>query len=357
MRLVFCWPSISGYMAACWRELGSRPGVEPFVVGIRRAAGKHSDFHASVMDGVPHHLLDAGERSSYRRIRELVLDQRPDVLFLSGWQHRPYARLAFDPALRDVRRLMLIDNAYRGDLRQRIGRIALRPYLSRLQGVFVPGERSWQYARWLGVPEAEIHRGTYGVDWSGLGPLWDRRSREVEAGWPRAFLFAGQYLHRKGIDLLVRAYAGYRDRVEEPWPLHVAGDGPEQERLRGRPGITDHGFVQPDAMAELRAASAAFVLPSRSDAWPLALVEACAAGLPVIASEACGSTVELLRPYHNGLLVPTGDVDALQDAMLWMHTHHDRLPDMGRASRDLAAAYSAERWADRVLAASKPHRE
>lgn len=350
MKLVFCWPTISGYMAACWRELARRPGVELFVVGLRRAPGKHSDFQADVMEGVPSHLLDDEERSSYRRIRDIVRAQTPDALFLSGWQHRPYVPLAFDPAVRDVRRFMMMDTALRRDARQRVGRLAARAYLSRMEGVFVPGERSWQYARWLGVPESHIHRGTYGVDWAGLAPLWDRRVGAPN-GWPRAFHFAGQYLRRKGVDLLAAAYDAYRQRVTDPWPLVACGRGPEGSALEGRPGVTDRGFVQPEAMTEIRAKSGVFVLPSRFDAWPLALVEACAAGLPVVCSEACGSAVELVRSHHNGLIVPTGDAGALADALVRMHRAYDRLPAMGAASRELAAAYSAERWADRVLSA------
>lgn len=348
MKIVFCWPTISGYMAACWRELAGRPGVQPFVIGMERARGKYSNFQPSIMEGIPHYLLDPSERSSYRRVRELVTAQAPDVLFLSGWQHKPYVPLAFDPALHGVRRLMLIDTPLDGGLRKRLGRLALRPYLTRMEGVFVPGERSWQYARWLGVPERRIHRGTYGADWAGVAPLWERRAGAA-AGWPRTFLFTGQYLRRKGVDVLAEAYAAYRDRIPDPWPMVTCGRGPAGAVLEGQPGITNRGFVQPAEIARIRAETGVFVLPSRSDAWPLALVEACAAGLPVVCSDACGSAVELVRPYHNGLMVPTGDAAALADALLWMHRAHDRLPEMGRASRELASAYSAQRWADRIL--------
>lgn len=346
--IVFCMPSISGYMAACWREMASRTGVQLFVIGMRRAPGKHSDFHASVMEGIPHHLLHTEERSDYRRIRELVLAQEPDVIHLAGWQHKPYIRLAFDPALRGVRLFLGLDNPLRDGVRQRIGRFALRLYLRRMERVLVPGERSWQYARWLGVPESEIHRGIYGIDWTGLSPLWESRAASAQS-WPRRFLFTGQYLRRKGVDLLTEAYARYREHVDGPWPLSVAGGGPEKWRLQGA-GIVDHGFLQPSDLSDLRERSGVFVLPSRSDAWPLALVEACAAGLPIIATPACGSSVELLRSYHNGLMVPTGNAVALSNAMIWIHRNRTRLRAMGFASRELAAAYSAERWADRYLA-------
>ena len=62
---------------------------------------------------------------------------------------------------------------------------------------------------------------------------------------------------------------------------------------------TDRGFVQPADQAAIWAEHGAFALASRYDPWPLVIVEACAAGLPVIHSEACGSAVELVRPVRH----------------------------------------------------------
>jgi hypothetical protein len=47
------------------------------------------------------------------------------------------------------------------------------------------------------------------------------------------------------------------------------------------------------------------------------------------------------------MVAATGDPDGLADALVWMHRHADQLPEMGRRSRELAAAYSAEMWARR----------
>jgi glycosyltransferase involved in cell wall biosynthesis len=75
--------------------------------------------------------------------------------------------------------------------------------------------------------------------------------------------------------------------------------------------------------------------------------------LPVICTEACGSAVELIRPYYNGIPVATGDPDSLASAMRWMHDHSDRLPQMGRRGTELAAAYSAQAWAQRWYEAAR----
>jgi glycosyltransferase involved in cell wall biosynthesis len=211
--------------------------------------------------------------------------------------------------------------------------------------VFVPGERSYQYARFLGVPEDRIRRGTYGVDCDAFAPILARRERGGD--WPRSFLFMGRYQRAKGLDVLVPAYAAYRSLVRDPWPLVCCGKGELAGLLRGVPGIEDRGFVQPADQPELLAGQGVFVLASRFDPWPLVIPESCAAGLPIVCSNACGSGVELVRPYYNGIQTPTGDVRALAGAMAWMHGAHARLPEMGRRSVELARAYSAGMWATR----------
>ncbi len=141
----------------------------------------------------------------------------------------------------------------------------------------------------------------------------------------------------------------YRDAVDEPWPLRTCGSGPLREQFTQTEGIEDFGFVQPADLPEHLVESGVLVQASLDDAWPLTIVEACAAGLPVVCSEACGSSVELVRPYHNGLIAATEDPISLANRLLWMHTHYDELETMGVRSGQLGAAYSAERWADRVL--------
>lgn len=352
MRIVFCWPIPSGYMAACWRELAARPGVAVLVVAFDHLKDCHTEFrNDELLRDVPHRLLSGPEQKNARLIHDLVADFGPDVVCVSGWGHAPYRALARSAALGQCRFVMAMDNPRRYDLRQALGRWLLRPFVRRMDRVFVTGERCWQLARYLGAREECIGRGTtYGVDWAGLSPAYEQRMRRCD-GWPRRFLFVGRYAPIKGVPVLLDAYRRYRGTVRDPWPLATCGSGPLKGALQGEDGIEDLGFRQPSELLAVMASSGVFVLPSLHDPWPLALVEHCAAGLPVICSEACGSAVELVRPRHNGLFVATGNEQALADAMVWMHEHYERLPEMGRISLTNASAYSAQNWADRVLAA------
>ncbi len=246
----------------------------------------------------------------------------------------------------NVKFAMGVDRPRYDTWRQRLARLKIGRLLDRMDRVFVAGERAWQLMRYLRVPEHKLVRGMYGIDQNLFNPLHGRRAARAD-GWPRRFLFTGRYVEIKGIDILVDAYRLYHGSVQDPWPLTCCGSGPMASKLAGITGIEDMGFVQPADQVAVWERCGAFVLSSRFDPWPLVVVEASAAGLPVLCTEACGSSVELVRSFHNGLTVATGNVGALANGLTWMHEHHDRLSEMGARSQQMAAAYTADLWAER----------
>lgn len=343
MRAVICWAGISGYMAACWRALASRMGDDLLVVSFGET-GKESAFSQDLMRDIPCRLLDARERDDAELVATTVIDHRPDVVVIPGWFHPAFRALVDRPELSRAKKMMGMDTPLTRSWKQWFGRFSLGGYVAKMDRVIVPGERGFQYARYLGVPESRIRRGLYGVDVENLSPLYTERAATA---WPKRFLFTGRYVPVKGIDTLVSAYRTYRSLVTDPWPLTCCGQGPLVDVLRATEGVEDRGFVQPTDMRRILRESGVFVLASMYDPWPLVIVEACAAGLPVVCTEACGSAVELVRPNHNGVTVATADATRLASAMCQMHEHYEALPAMGRRGLQLAEPYSASNWADR----------
>lgn len=339
-KVVFCWSDISGYMAACWRELQKVSDIDSFVLAFE--AKTQTAFNDQLMQGLPHRLLDLGERSQTELIEQLVVEQKPDVIFIGGWFHRPYRQLAFSPALQSTKFVMGMDTPWRGTWKQQLAPWVLRPYLKRLAHIVVTGERSWQYAHRLGIAPDRLSTGLYGIDYQNLSPLFAVRN---QSAWPRCFLFVGRYSEEKGLRELVTAYQHYRQGVENPWQLICCGKGELEHLLKDQPGIINQGFVQPDAMAEIWQKAGTFILPSRFDPWPLALVEAAAAGLPVICTTACGSAVEVIRSHYNGLTIPSNNDQSLYHAMATIHENYPQLPEWGQRGQALAHPYSAKQWA------------
>jgi glycosyltransferase involved in cell wall biosynthesis len=348
MRLLIGWIELTGYLAACCRELAKHAEVEFRLVATKPGALiSNAPFDAHLADGFDAVLLTREQHENPKYICELADDFKPDVIFVGGWHNPAYVRLAFNPKFAKTPFIMGMDNPRRNTLRQKLAPFKIGSYLRRMSRVTVPGERAWQLARNdFKVPENKLRRGFYGYDYDMFAPVLERRLSNP-SGWPQRFLFAGRYQPSKGLDILLDAYSDYRIRVNQPWTLECCGQGPLDEKMIGAEGVENLGFVQPGDQPEVMARAGVFVLPSRDDPWPLAVGEHAASGLPLLCSEAAGSTVEILRPYYNGRTVATSDRASLTEAMCWFHHNWDLLPDMGRRSQVMAHPYAATFWAQR----------
>ncbi len=148
-------------------------------------------------------------------------------------------------------------------------------------------------------------------------------------------LYAGRLSHEKGVDVLVEAAA-----LSPALRIEIAGDGPERtalERLASARGVADrvrfHGRLTPDRLDELRRSCAVVAVPSRwYENMPLAVLEAFAAGLPVVATD-LGGLPELVVPGVNGACVPPEDPEALGAALEALVRDPDRAFEMGRTGR------------------------
>lgn len=341
MKVAFLWTNISGYMTACWRALDSMDDIEVSICAFR--PGEMAPFTAEMVAGLNHRLLDSRERKNSNMWRRYIDNAQADIYVICGWGTTAFASLSEYVHSRGAKAIVVLDTPFEGRWHQYLTRFKYRKLFAHTDMFVVTGERSYQYALRLksGVP---VRRGLYGVDYARLSQAYDYRS---SSRWPKKFLFVGRYAEVKNINVLVAAYLDYRNTVDSPWPLICCGTGPESEQLDGIPGLDNRGFCQPEEVINIMRESGVFVLPSRFDPWPLVIVEACAAGLPIICSQACGSAVENVRDYYNGIFVQTGSKQDLAYSMRWMHHNHRVLDQWGKRGQELARAYSAEAWAER----------
>src|SRR5207237_3583075 len=134
----------------------------------------------------------------------------------------------------------------------------------------------------------------------------------AELGLDRCtFIGVSRLSREKGVDVLVRAFEGV------PGELVLVGDGPDRERVQELAGehVRLLGSIERDDLLRWYAAADAYVMPSRSETWGMAMQEAAAAGLPLIASEAPGAGYDLIEEGVNGYRVPVDDVEALRAAL------------------------------------------
>ena len=143
--------------------------------------------------------------------------------------------------------------------------------------------------------------------------------RQCDYEKQRSFLYVGRLSRQKRVDLLLLALSRLTDSGH-PTRLHIVGDGPDKQELiclAGRLGIADrvffHGNIDPEEVPYHYSRHAVFVLSSRDEGQPNALLEAMASGMPVIVTASGGA--EYLADETVGLTCPPDDPDAIYLAM------------------------------------------
>lgn len=206
VRVTFCWAEVSGYMAACWRALSRRPGVELHVVHPQRLWGKVNPFLSDplLLEGISNDMFESDAPEIERWLAKAFGRRNADVVVLCGWLYRPYFRALRSESLRSTGVVVGMDSPWRGTLTQRLARLRLASLVRRLDLVVTSGEASREYARRIGVPERKIRTGFYGFDGELPRAVAERRSANP-GEWPRQFLFVGRYVPQKDVGTLVKA--------------------------------------------------------------------------------------------------------------------------------------------------------
>ena len=157
--------------------------------------------------------------------------------------------------------------------------------------------------------------------------------------------------------MLLRAFARLLDRFPEAHLTIVGRTGPTLESTRALTTelrLQDRVTISPDASHELALAALLdadiFVLPSRNEAFSVAMLEAGAIGKPVVAANVCG-VPELVEDHGSGILVPPEDVDALLAGIVEMLEDPVAAAAYGQAlQRRVRETFTAEVTFQRYLA-------
>ena len=163
----------------------------------------------------------------------------------------------------------------------------------------------------------------------------------------KVILSVGRFVHQKGFDLLLDAFGGIADGFPD-WDLCILGDGPlleqfqkQKHQLRIKSQIFYPGRV--GNLTDWYTRADIFVLPSRFEGFPNALVEAMSYGLPVVSADCLTGPADLIHDDINGVLVAPEDVEALQAGLLKTMASVRLRARLGGNAKAVRTALSIER--------------
>ena len=177
----------------------------------------------------------------------------------------------------------------------------------------------------------------------------DRRS----AGGAQRIVAAGRLEYEKGFDRLLTAFSQLPASDRE-WSLQIFGEGSQRAALERQ--IKSLGLQRQVSMPgwiesiwEELAAATFFVLPSRYEGFPSALMEAMALGVPSLAVDCPSGPREIIRESNWGLLV-ANEIEALREGMQRMMHQSDYREQLGQAGRQVSEQFSWDSMVDRYEA-------
>ncbi len=373
MRIAVIVARLGPYHAARLRALSARVGRDN-CIAIEVASGT-STYAWSAVETAEFRRETLFHGSNYesvssRNLKRAVvacLDRvEPAAVAINGWGF-PEARAALRwCAGREVPAILMSDSQRRGSLRLWPKEQVKKWLVKNYNAALVAGTPHAQYVADLGMSPERIVKGYDVVDnehfWHGA----ERARADAEAirtrlDLPRDyFLCCSRFVRKKGLFELLKAYGQYWRSCPRPWELVLVGDGPSKDKLRRerkKLGVEQSvhlvGFKQYEELPAYYGLARAFVFPSLRDTWGLVVNEAMAAGLPVIVSDACGSSSDLVEHGENGFVVPAGSVEDLAAALEQASDPNSPLESMARRSREIIQEWSPDRFATAIQKAAE----
>ncbi len=359
-RVAFVSPEPTPYRSPLLDRVSADAEIDLTVIyAARTVAGRTwtvEPLHRAVfLDGLKVPGLRGVLRHDYPvtpGIRRALREAKPDCVVVSGWStFAAQAAIAWCRTRR-VPYVLLVESHDAGPKpgwRRHVKQTVVPPIVKGAASVLVTGSLARESVLALGARPERVRVFANTIDVAGFGERADRlagRRAELRAGLgvsseDVAVVTVARLAPEKGIGGLLRAVAQAGDAR---LIALVVGEGPEHDRLEqlaGELGVraTFTGDRPWESVVEAYVASDVFALLSEREPWAVVVNEAAACGLPLVLSDRVGAAHDLLRDGENGVLVPSGDVEAAAGGLRRLAADRDLRLRLGARSRELASGF------------------
>lgn len=287
-----------------------QPCTEIVVIHFDRL--KNGQVNQEISSDIPARFI---KRSSLNRRNLLCMLQAdmPSIIYISGWVDKDYLHCVrkYRAINKHVAVVCGIDDQWKGSIRQYLGVAFFTIFYRRIFNfMWVSGKPQYHYAERFGYNHCNIISNLLSAE----SVVFDEKNEPS-----KRFVFVGRFVQVKGLDLLLKAYKALPREIKKKWSLVLIGDGPDrdliQETCRDEENIHIKPFMSQEVLLRELRKGGVGCMPSRSEAWGVAIHEMALLGYPLIVSSACGAATEFLISGYNGYLFKSEDVESLRDSM------------------------------------------
>ncbi len=286
------------------------------------------------------------------QIIKYLKDDQYDVIVIGGYS-TPTGMLATEYlSLKNIPYILSTDGGYIKDESKAIRRVK-KHFISKASAWLSTSKVTDKYLCYYGANQEQIYRYPF-------TSLFERdilkktleynekKQLKVELGieHEQVVVAVGQFIHRKGYDVLLQACGDICSNVG----VYIIGGTPTDEYLLihdkyNLKNVYYLPFQEKEVLKKYYMSSDIFVLPTREDIWGLVINEAMAAGLPIVTTDKCIAGVELVKDGFNGYIVPSNNEKAIAEKINAILNNNSLRHSMSEHAIETISTYTLENMA------------
>jgi glycosyltransferase involved in cell wall biosynthesis len=282
---------------------------------------------------------------------------KPDVVNVSGYYEPAMNTVIFYCRLVGIKVIISVDSTEEDKPNIWWKEAIKRFVVNRAQGFFCYGSKAAEYMLKFGAKPHQILLENNAVDNQKISSIYQsalpvRNTEKEKFGLrPYNFIYTGRLMAIKNVDNLLIAFSKLKT---DNWGLIILGDGAEREKLKkyvAENKLAGVSFIDGQAwydVPKFMALGDVFVLPSYSEPWGLVVNEAMVNGMPVIVSNKCGSSHDLVKNGKNGYTFNPYDTEELAAIMDKFVKEPEIIKAFGEISKEIIKKYSPEQVAQEM---------
>lgn len=300
---------------------------------------------------------DSEKPSTYKKIKAIyrvVKEQQPDIINVTGYYDWAVNLIMILSKLKGIRIVMSIDSTLMDQTNSWLKRVIKSFLLFWPDTFYCYGTKSRELVEHFGRPVKDVFITKNATPIKTLRKIKEDFIQAAgydhwRSQFPKHnFIFVGRLIHEKSLDLLINSFQSLQLRE---WGLIIIGSGELEGSLK-KMTTSDKVYFEGGKnwreVAHYFSASDVLVLPSNSEPWGLVVNEAMSCALPVITSDACGASYDLVLNRNTGIVFPKNNREELELAMTTLaNDRHLRL-QMGKNAEELIKNYDPELLANEM---------
>lgn len=354
MRIVFWQNMLSYHQSVYIRALSNKKNIRVMLIVQEDIPKMRKGMGWDIPDFGNAKILICPEKAEiYQILKETEHDS---VHIFSGIRAYPLVRNAFLQSLSfNTIRGILSESAdlrgLKGVFRLGLGKLEAFRFHNKIDFVLAIGDLGAQWFQKCGFPKNKICPFGYFVEKIDLNKnYFNQYNKCINNKFH--FIFIGQLIKRKGVDILLKALSGLK---EKNWVLDIIGDGKERKNIEDlckTLNLSNHikfrGITKNVETIEFLKTADLLILPSRFDGWGAVVNEALTCGVSVVCSDACGAA-DLINSSFRGEIFKTGSVSYLRRILAHRISQGKKTPELSLKIKTWSKTIEGEAAANYLL--------